>query len=201
VGDAGGGFSIVRQDAAEIRRIHDELVRRDAEMQRRLGGNLQTWDDELARLAAWADLDDETRRGLWGVSGTTVLMFPCDGGGPSDDAAARHDLAAGGSPVHTIVWGTGETVLAASASWREVLGDEATDRLVGQPPAGMMATLSEALGPLSQYRIISEQTDRVDAVASFERLDARVAMVPMRDRDGHAATAHQLFAFTPRDGG
>jgi MoaA/NifB/PqqE/SkfB family radical SAM enzyme len=198
IGGEDPGFSIVRRSPEDIAAMHRLLSERADEMEGTLQLNLQTWRAELARLGSWSKLTSDELRRLWGVSGTTVLMFTCQGDGPTDDRVARAELEAETSaPVHTLAWGREETIVEASESFSTVLGAHAAERLRGLSPLGWRSMFESSLGPLLDYRILSEAPDRIEATATFERATARVSMVPVRDSSGWAETAHQMFSFLP----
>ena len=189
-------FSIVRQDPKVIREIYEGLRERDAEMQSTLALNLPTWNVELDRLRSWSEMDATDLRSLWGISGVTVLMFKCQGSGPSDDDQPRADLAefAEDGIVHTVVWDRYETVISASPSLDDTVGPGTAARLIGSTGLELRHIIADGLGPLESYETVSETPERVDAHAVFGDHDVRVVMVPMRDENGWAETAHLLLA-------
>mgnify|MGYP006275764749 CR=1 FL=1 len=199
IGSGGELFSIVRSSNEEIGRIADLLGAADEQAQQVLGRNLKVWDEELLRVRSWAAATAEERRSLLGVSGATVLMFKAAGAGPTDDRAARAELApaAEGGVVHAMWWGPGEVVVDVSPSFADLLGDGAAEALRGAGPREVVEVIEAALGPIADYQVVAEQADRVDATARFGATAVRTVMMPLRDADGWADTAVQLMAFAP----
>ncbi|MFZ4518903.1 MAG: radical SAM protein [Microthrixaceae bacterium] len=203
VGSGGELFSIVRCPPEEIAVIHRSLQAQDPVVRPALGRNRRVWVEELDRLGSWAAATPDELRGLWGVSGATVLMFTRAGSGPNSDVAARAELARFDERgvAHGVVWGPDETVVSVDGSLAGVLGEEAVALMASGSPRDMVGALESALGPMEEYRVVREEPDRVDAEAGFERCDVRVTMMPLRDANGWAERGVQLMAFRHRGGG
>ncbi len=191
--------SIVRLPQDRIAEVHRTLLDREPEVLDRLVLNRDSWVSELRRIGTWATCDPELLHAMWGISGRMVLMFKCEGRGPHDDEAARATVAefADDGRVATFVADSHEFLVECLPGSAAMFGLGDGD-VIGQPTVRLNDLLASHLGAFADYRVVAETPDRVDATARFGDIEARIAMVAMRDQRGWANSARVLIGLRER---
>lgn len=177
--------SIAELDPAAIRSISDAMAREEARVRPLLRLNRETWDGERARLDAWA------RRGsAYSGAGQSVMWFRCDGHGPVDDRSAKAELGAwveGG----TLAWvdvGTDDLIHGCEQPWIP------PEQLVGRHFHELTKVVTGVYGEMVDYRVDHTDDDRLDAMAMFGVVPARITTIAMRSDSGRAEIARILVA-------
>ena len=189
--------AIARQPGGRIREIAAVLEARDAEAREHLSINLATWTTELARVQRWAQLDDDARREVWGISHRSVLMFKAEGTGPTDDRQARLELEAfAPGRVVALTAGDDESYLGATGPISEVFGIDPAE-VAGLATTELYALLEARCGEATEYRMVSDDEDRADVTFRLGGRACRAIMLALRDERGWADRARVLLAMAP----
>lgn len=179
--------ALVSLPRTELAEVVEALERRSTEVSGALSINADVWASELARLRAWVRLGSDSVRALHGVGVYRVLMFGCEGAGPTDPDDVRSELertCVGG--VATLLVSRDDTIVEASSDLEDVTGLR-SEALVG----GSVA----ALGALvDSYRSRVETADLVEATAVVAGQPLELRMLPVRDARGWAEHAIMMFA-------
>lgn len=188
-------FSLAHLDADAIGAIHRSLLARDAEMTRRLVVNLDVWRTELARIGAWAA---HPTTGIRGHDEHRVMWFQRDGAGPTSGDDARRELAqrAVDGHVYEVRVGPGQTITRLVGDLEPLLDADA-DELVGHHVRNLFPRLTDRFGAVASMagvRIVHQDDDRVDQVATFPSATLLISTVALRDLHGHADEACMLIA-------
>ncbi len=196
-----GHCSIARLPHDEMLEVHRLLQARSATVAPQLRLNADTWRRELARIASWVETGaaSDTHDSQWAASAYDILDLPRQGAGPTSDEAARLDISAfaGDEVVQVVSVGPDDLIRECVGSPLEFFGVDAAD-LIGLPASRLRDALTARYGTMTEYQVLADGPDRVDALARCGDREFRLSMVAVRDTRGWADEGRILVGSRPR---
>lgn len=201
--------SVVRSPAAHsiahlppdaLRDVQRRLLKQSPLMIARLTLNRTTWEREVDRITSWAEATSEQRHSLGGHIEHTIIGFRREGEGPTDDRAARAELAAAtaGALIHDLTIGPGDVITACNAAAEQLLYSVGDETLIGAPATAVWSALADKFGRPKSMEEIVRDDDRAAFVATFPTVEADIRLAALREADGHATAVSVLFTIRKR---
>jgi radical SAM protein with 4Fe4S-binding SPASM domain len=197
----------------EIDAIHRTLTAQSRDLLPQLRLNATTWQAEVKRIGTWAERGGPERiEALRGASELIPIApmrppppeliagLPREAKVDPDSrrtAVSALSAFADSGIVHELVVESGDVIGSCPSTLLSELGIH-DDHVTGAALSDLGRLLSEQLGPIASNETEQVDANRIEGTTRFERVEVRVAVVPMRDVTGRAEHASVLLGIRRR---